>query len=105
MNGCRGKKMTVKVRFFAYFREMFGGRERIFDLDAGTTVAGFLDLLGDSPARRAELFEDSGSGRPSVFKPHVVVMINGAELSSRGGPAAELRDGDTLAVFPLMGGG
>ncbi|MHB8054156.1 MAG: MoaD/ThiS family protein [Candidatus Aminicenantales bacterium] len=105
MNGCGGKKITISALFFAYFRELFGGRKKIFDLDAGTTVAGFLDFIGDSPARRAELFEEAGSGRSLVLNPHLVVMINGAGLSSRGGPAAELRDGDTVAVFPLMGGG
>lgn len=105
MTGCCGKKMAVRVLFFAYFRELFGGRKRILDLDAGTTVAGLLELLGDTPGRRTELFGDSGPAGPPVLNPHLVVMINGAELSSRGGPAAELRDDDTVAVFPLMGGG
>jgi len=94
MTGCCGKKMTVRVRFFAYFRDLFGGKEKIFDLDMGTKAGELLDLLGDSPARRDEL-----------SRPNLIVMINGADLASRGGPAAELREGDTVAIFPLMGGG
>jgi len=86
--------MTVKVRFFAYFRELFGGREKQLELEADTTAGRLLDILGDTPARRKEL----GSR-------HLVVMINGANLASRDGLTTELHDGDVIAVFPLMGGG
>jgi len=101
MNRDRRGRITVKVRFFAYFREIFGGKEKVFGLDAGTTVAGLLELLGDTPLRRAEIF----AGDDPVLKPHLVVLVNGSDLASAGGLAAGLRDGDTVAVFPLMGGG
>ncbi|MCX6567400.1 MAG: MoaD/ThiS family protein [Candidatus Aminicenantes bacterium] len=96
--------ITVQVRFFAYFRETFGGKERVLKMDGGTTVARLLESLGDDPARRAELFADDPA-LSAVLKPYVVVMINGANLAERGGLAAELHDGDQVAVFPLMGGG
>jgi MoaD family protein len=86
--------MTVKVRFFAYFRELFNGREKRIELEAETTAGRLLEIMGDTPARRKEL-----SSR------HLVVMINGASLSSRDGLATALQDGDVIAVFPLMGGG
>jgi len=105
MTGCCGKKLSVRVRFFAYFRDVFGGKERIVDLDAGTTLAGLLDLIGDSPDRRKELFADGAPASGPGLKPNLVVMINGADLASRGGLSAALHEGDTVAVFPLMGGG
>jgi molybdopterin converting factor small subunit len=105
VSGCCGKKLTVRVRFFAPYRRLFGGKERLLDLDAGTTAAGLLEILGDSPERREALFENPAGSGPPALKPHLIVMMNGEELSSRGGPAAELRDGDTIAVLPLMGGG
>jgi molybdopterin synthase sulfur carrier subunit len=86
--------MTVKVRFFAYFRELFGGKEKRLELEADTSAGRLLDILGDSPARRKEL-----SSR------HLVVMINGTNISSRDGLATALQEGDVVAVFPLMGGG
>jgi MoaD family protein len=97
--------ITVKVRFFAYFRETFGGKEKVLKMDGGTTVARLLESFGDDPARRSELFAGGDPALPVVLKPHVVVMINGESFSARGGLAAELRDGDTVSVFPLMGGG
>jgi len=112
--------MTVKVKFFAYFRELFGGRERSFDLPPGMVFGRFLDLLGDTPARRAELYDSpavEGSpggeaaalppGAPGLrLKPHLVVMINGMNPAASSDIfGVELRDGDVVAVFPLMGGG
>ena len=91
--------MTVKAKFFAYFRDLFGGRERGLVLPAGGTVAEALAALCDTPVRRAELFSDGG------LRPHIVIMVNGAPIGSLRDLATPLADGDTLAVFPLMGGG
>ncbi len=91
--------MTVKAKFFAYFRDIFGGREREIALVAGGTVADALALLCDTPERRREIFAGD------ALRPHIVVMVNGTPVGSLQGPATPLAAGDTLAVFPLMGGG
>lgn len=91
--------MTVKARFFAHFRGLFGGRERDLAVEAGASVGDALGLLCDTPARRGEVFAGD------VLKPHVVVMLNGTPIGSLQGLATPLSPGDTLAVFPLMGGG
>lgn len=91
--------MTVRVKFFAYFREAFGGRERALELAPEATVADALDRLADTPSRRRELFVGA------VLKPHLVVMLNGAPIGSLRGAETPLSPGDTLAVFPLVGGG
>jgi MoaD family protein len=91
--------MTVRARFFAYFRDLFGGRERGLSLPAGGTVADALAVLCDTPGRRGEIFADAG------LRPHIVVMVNGTPIGSLRDLATPLADGDTLAVFPLMGGG
>lgn len=91
--------MKVKVKFFAYFRDLFGGRERELGLDGGSTVGAALDRLCDTAARRREIFAGG------ELKPHLVVMVNGVPVQSLQGPATPLADGDTLAVFPMMGGG
>ena len=91
--------MTVKAKFFAYFRDLFGGREREIVLPAGGTVAEALVLLCDTPERRREVFAGEG------LKPHLVVMVNGTPIGSLQGLATPLAPGDTLAIFPIMGGG
>ena len=89
--------MTLKIKFFAYFRDLFGARERDLVLDAAATVGGVLDVLTDTPERRAEIFAGA------ELKPHLVLLLNGAPPSR--GLATPLADGDTLAIFPLLGGG
>lgn len=91
--------MTIKVKFFAYFREVFGGRDREVALGAGASVGDALALLCDTPARRAEIFAAGG------LKPHLVIMLNGVPVQSLKGLSTPLAEGDTLAVFPMMGGG
>jgi molybdopterin synthase sulfur carrier subunit len=91
--------MTIKAKFFAYFRDLFGGRDRDLTLVPGATVGEALALLCDTGARRAEIF----AGRE--LKPHLVVMLNGVPVRSLKGLSTPLADGDTLAVFPVLGGG
>ncbi len=91
--------MTVSAKFFAYFRDLFGGRERALALPDGGTVADALDLLCDTPERRREVFAGGN------LKPRIVVMVNGTPIGSLAGLATPLAPGDTIAVFPLMGGG
>lgn len=91
--------MTIKAKFFAYFKDLFGGRERDMDIGPGRTVRDALDTLCDSGERRAEIFAGPG------LKPHLVVMVNGVHIQSLRGLDTELAPGDTLAVFPFLGGG
>jgi MoaD family protein len=91
--------MFVKVKFFATTRQVFGTKERELALAEGATVRTLFGLLADTPERKAALL--AGSSLP----PHLVVLLNGETLSSRGGLEAELWEGDVVAVFPMMGGG
>jgi molybdopterin synthase sulfur carrier subunit len=91
--------MIVKAKFFAHFQELFGGRERELDLSVEATVGEALSVLCDTPERLAEVF-DCGE-----LKPHLIVMVNGVPVRSLKGLATPLAEGDTLAVFPMLGGG
>jgi molybdopterin synthase sulfur carrier subunit len=91
--------MTIQTKFFAYFRDLFGGRERDLVAAEGASVGAALTLLCDTPERRREIFSDDG------LKPHIVVMLNGVPVGSLQGLATPLSPGDTLAIFPLVGGG
>lgn len=90
--------MAVKVKFLASFRTLFGGREKELSAAAVPTIGALLERLADTPERRAELF----SGLK--LKPQLVVLINGAPVAPSSFETP-VRDGDTVAVFPLLGGG
>jgi len=90
--------MIVRLRFFAHYRELFGSRDRDMSLPPGSTVKDILEALCDTAERRESVFD----GR---LKPDVVVMKNGVPILSLGGLTAPLEQGDTVAIFPLIGGG
>jgi len=91
--------MSAKVKFFAYFRELFGAKEREMPLGTGATVKEVLAILCDTPERRSEIYDGQ------ALKAHVVIMKNGAGIHSFQGLATPVGDGDILSIFPLMGGG
>ncbi len=91
--------MTVKAKFFAYFRDLFQGRDRDVVIADGGTVRDALVLLCDTPERHREVFQGDG------LKPHLIVMVNGVHVESLRGLETPLSPGDTLAVFPILGGG
>lgn len=90
--------MKVKIKFFAHFRDLFGGKDKQLPLTPGTTVKDILGVLCDTPERRRLIFDGE-------LKPHVVVMKNGSSILSLKGLATPLEAGDTLAIFPMLGGG
>jgi len=92
-------RISVKFKFFAYFREVFAAKEKTLACQSGCRLGEILNRICDSPERGDEIFD---SGR---LKPHLVIMINGIPLSPLTGLEAELRDGDVVSLFPLMGGG
>lgn len=91
--------MNVKVKYFAYFRELFGTKERDISLSPPAPIRDLLDRICDTPARRAELFDGER------LKAHIVVMIDGTALPAATGLETTLEDGVVVSVFPLMGGG
>ena len=90
--------ITVRVKFFAHFREVFGAKDKDITLPDGATVGDILDSVCDTAERRSLVF-DGG------LRPGVVVMKNGASILSLQGLATPLGPKDTVAVFPLLCGG
>ena len=91
--------MKVKVKFFATFRELFGGEKEI-ELESGSNIQELLNLLCDSRQRRQKLFDRSGK-----LRPYIKILKNGRSIQFLGGIHTELADGDVVAIFPPVGGG
>ncbi len=91
--------MKIRIKFFAYFRELFQGKERDVELEQGTTVRELLTLLCHSEEQRKEIFDSN------ALKSTVVVMRNGTNVHSLNGLKTEVNEDDTIALFPLIGGG
>ena len=92
--------MTVKVRFFARFRELLGT-----DIPAETeTGSTLLSLVRGIAERKKEgynaIFDEHGN-----FHEFVIVMRNGKRVEHEDAAAVRVSDGDEIAVFPPVAGG
>ena len=92
--------MTVKVRFFARFRELLG-TDILIEKKSGTVLA---TLIKEIAQKRKEgydaIFDESGN-----FREFVIVMRNGRRLEPVEITTVTVADGDEFAVFPPVAGG
>ena len=92
--------MTVKVRFFARFRELLG-TDILVEKKSGTVL---VTLVKDIAQKKKEgydaIFDEQGN-----FREFVIVMRNGRRLESEETTTVKVADGDEIAVFPPVAGG
>jgi molybdopterin synthase sulfur carrier subunit len=92
--------MTVKIRFFAQFRELLG-TDIITDIVAGMTFASLITTVaGKNPEGYAAIFDEKGS-----FREFVILMKNGKRIDIADAAKTPVEDGDEIAVFPPVAGG
>ena len=89
----------IRVLFFATIRELAHGKETTVQgcRTVDELFAALSERCGDAFGKEA-VEGGSVSGR-------VIVMVNGRAIAHTGGGATPLSDGDTVAVFPVIGGG
>lgn len=92
--------MTIRVKFLAYFRDLFGEREKEVRLVDGSRLLDLLKVLCNTAEREKQVFAEA-----EKLNPHTVIIMNGTPVRSIGGLAAPLSDGDIIAIFPYLGGG
>jgi molybdopterin synthase sulfur carrier subunit len=92
-------EITVRVKFLAHFRDIFGAKERAVRLPSGSSIDQLLRHLGDTPERRRELLTGE------ELNAQVVVLKNGTPIRDMKGLETELTHGDTVAIFPFLAGG
>ena len=91
--------MKVTVKYFAYLRDIFRGREEQIELQRESSVGDLLSLLCNSPLRREQIFDGA------ALKPRMMVLKNGNHVKHLGGLDTRLEDGDTIVLIPPVGGG
>jgi molybdopterin synthase sulfur carrier subunit len=92
--------MTVKIRFFARFRELIGN-DIITDVDAGKMFTPLiLTIVKKNPEGYAAIFDENGA-----FREFVILMKNGKRIDIADAAKTPVEDGDEIAVFPPVAGG
>jgi molybdopterin synthase sulfur carrier subunit len=92
--------MTVKIRFFARFRELLG-TDIITDAAAGTNFTPLIVTIAKkNPEGYAAIFDEKGA-----FREYVILMKNGKRIDIADAATTPVADGDEIAVFPPVAGG
>lgn len=95
--------LWVKVRFFASAREIAGISEETLELENGATVRSLIEfLIQKFGPRLANYLLHEKTRLP---RGNLQFLIDGQNIDSLKGVSTELRDGNTLAIIPPVGGG
>jgi molybdopterin synthase sulfur carrier subunit len=90
--------MTVKIRFFARFRELLGTD---IPAEPGTTLLLLVrEIAIKNKEGYAAIFDEDGQ-----FREFVILMRNGKRVEIADAATVMVTDGDEVAVFPPVAGG
>ena len=94
--------MKIKIKFFTTLREITGKKEEIADLVDGTNVS---DLLRFLSIRYGEAFAKYMYDEKTGVHNYLQILVNGNSITTLQELKTQLKDGDTLAIIPPVGGG
>ncbi len=83
------KDISIKIKFFAYARELVGRKDITVEMNSGSTVK---DLMEHVLTKYPSLKEISN---------HIIIAVNKNTCTSD----RRLKDGDQVAILPPVSGG
>ena len=94
--------MKVEVKFFTSLREITGKKVDEIQLQDIITVEELLTQLASKYGKkfREYLYNEKGNVRS-----HLSILVNGKSTNVLQGLDTELKEGDTVAILPPVGGG
>lgn len=84
--------IMIKVKFFATLYEHTGKRE--IDLETASNVEDLLNRI-----------EEMFPGSLKILEKGYMILVNGINIESLDKLRTKLKDGDTVSIFPKVGGG
>ena len=117
LSGCRIKKfhpekynnsqqwwnnMKVEVRFFTSLREITGKKVEEVQLQSSITVEELLTGFSKKYGRKFMEYLYNEEGKVHSF---LSILVNGKSINVLKGLDTELKEGDTIAILPPVGGG
>ncbi len=96
-----GEFIVVKVKFFATFKQITNEKEIDLQLEAGMNISQLIDILIKSyNDLKKEIFDDN-----SKIKDYIQILKNGRNIKYLNALNTQLKDADTISIFPPVAGG
>jgi len=94
--------MKIRVKFFTTLREITGKKEDEIQPSSIITVKELLTQLSKKYGKQFMdyLYDERGNVRT-----YIQILINGRGINALQGLKTKLKEGDTVAIFPPVGGG
>jgi MoaD family protein len=94
--------MKVEVKFFTSLREITGKKVDEIQLQNVITVEELLTLLSDKYGKKFNEYVYDKKGKVHGF---LSFLVNGKNINVLQGFDTKLKQGDTIAILPPVGGG
>ena len=94
--------MKIQVKFFTTLREVTGKKEE--EVESSDTVT-IKELLTRLSKKYGTEFTDYIYDKKGNVRTYIQVLINGRDIDVFQGLETKLKEGDTIAIFPPVGGG
>ena len=92
--------MSIKIRFFARFRELLG-TDIIIEGRKDITLSSLVKSIAQKNKEGYDaIFDEKGT-----FREFVILMRNGKRVEAADAEKTLVADGDEIAVFPPVSGG
>lgn len=94
--------MKVTVKFFTTLREITGKRKEEIKSSEDLTVDKLLEELSKNHGRQFINYVYDETGK---MRSHLQFLVNGRSITTMQGFKTKLREGDSVAIIPPVGGG
>ena len=94
--------MKVEVKFFTSLREITGKKTDEIQLQNDATVEELLTLLSKKYGKNFREYLYDKKGKVQGF---LSFLVNGKNINALEGFNTKLKQGDTIAILPPVGGG
>ncbi len=100
-NSNTDQSITVRVKFFATFKQITNKKEIELQLEEGTNISQLIDILIKSyNDLKKEIYDDKNK-----IKDYIQILKNGRNIKYLNALNTQLKDADTISIFPPVAGG
>lgn len=92
----------VEVRFFTTLRDITQTKSEEVKVSSSTTVEDLVSLLSKKYGHRFREYVYNETGQ---MRPHLQYLVNGRNVTSLNGLKTILKNEDSVAIIPPVGGG